>query len=142
MVTRRLRALRADASELRRQLVAALDGLQRLEDGLAVTQRAHISQDVEELVALRSENRRLLALVNAVPGWVVAEVEGRHAVGEEPPPEVPQPPEVEGRAEASTARGGEQGATGQPTAAPAPEAAAEGGPAEWQWVAPPEASYF
>ena len=128
MVTRRLRALRADASELRRQLVAALDGLQRLEDGLAVTQRAHISQDVEELVALRAENRRLLALVNAVP------------VGEEPPPEVPQPPEVEGRAEAGTARGGEQGATGQPTAAPAPEAAAEGGPAEWQWVAPPEAS--
>ena len=64
--------------------------------------------------------------------------------GEGYPPGIPPneggEAEVEGRAEAGTARGGEQGATGQPTAAPAPEAAAEGGPAEWQWIAPPEAS--
>ena len=101
---------------------------------------------------------RMAGLVNAVPG---AEVEGRHAVGEEPPPEAPQPPaarggeqgaEVEGRhadgeepppevPQPPAARGGEQGATGQPTAAPAPGAAAAGGPndVEWQWIAPGQA---
>ena len=68
---------------------------------------------------------RMAGLLNAVPG---AEVEGRHAVGEEPPPEVPQPP---------AARGEEQGATGQPTAAPAPGDAAAGRSTEWQWIAPP-----
>ena len=89
-------------------------------------------KSLEERLAQLGEfaaRARMAGLLNAVPG---AEVEGRHAVGEEPPPEVPQPP---------AARGGEQGATGQPTAAPAPGAAAAEGPndVEWQWIAPGQA---
>ena len=59
MVTGRFRALRAEAQEQRRLLIASLDQFQRFEAGLVAAQQAHISEDVTELVALRAENRRL-----------------------------------------------------------------------------------